>query len=77
MKLAVLIKQVPDSDDVKMDPVKGTMIRDGANSIVNPLDLNALEAAFALRDEFGGEVTVISMGPPSAEWALRGIIEIL
>ena len=71
MKLAVLIKQVPDSDDVKMDPVKGTMIRDGANSIVNPLDLNALEAAFALRDEFGGEITVISMGPPSAEWALR------
>ena len=71
MKLAVLIKQVPDSDDVKMDPVKGTMIREGANSIVNPLDLNALEAALALRDECGGKVTVVSMGPPSAEWALR------
>lgn len=71
MKFAVLIKQVPDSDDVKMDPVKGTMIRDGANSIVNQLDLNALEAALSLRNQYGGEVMVVSMGPLSAEWALR------
>jgi len=71
MKIAVLVKQVPDSDEVKMDPEKGTMIREGTGSIVNPLDLNALEAALALRREQGGTVSVFSMGPPQTEIALR------
>jgi electron transfer flavoprotein beta subunit len=70
MRIAVLIKQVPDTDDVKMDPERGTMIREAAGGIVNPLDLNALEAAMRIR--LGGDsVTLLSMGPPGAEEALR------
>ncbi|MDD4160477.1 MAG: electron transfer flavoprotein subunit beta/FixA family protein [Synergistaceae bacterium] len=71
MKIAVLVKQVPDSDEIRMDPEKGTMIREGTGNIVNPLDLNALEAGFVLRGKYGGEVYVISMGPPQADIALR------
>ena len=71
MKIAILVKQVPDSDEIKMDPEKGTMIREGAGNIVNPLDLNALEAGLILRKEYGGEVSVLSMGPPQAEIVLR------
>ncbi len=71
MKIAVLVKQVPDSDEIKMDPEKGTMIREGAGNIINPLDLNALEAAIELRREYGGEVVTFSMGPPQADAALR------
>lgn len=71
MRIVVLVKQVPDSDEIKMDPEKGTMIREGAGNIVNPLDLNALEAGLILRKEYGGEVSVLSMGPPQADIALR------
>ena len=71
MKISVLVKQVPDSDEIKMDPVKGTMIREGVGTIVNPLDLNALEAALKLRAEAGGTVDVLSMGPQQADMALR------
>ncbi|MDR3230398.1 MAG: electron transfer flavoprotein subunit beta/FixA family protein [Synergistaceae bacterium] len=70
MRIAVLIKQVPDTDDVKMDPERGTMIREGAGGVVNPLDLNALEAAMRIRLA-GDSVTLLSMGPPNAEEALR------
>ncbi len=70
MRIAVLMKQVPDTDEVKMDPERGTMIRDGVDGIVNPLDLHALEAALALR-EAGDEIIVISMGPLNAEETLR------
>ena len=70
MKIAILMKQVPDTDEVKMDPATGTMIRDGAGGIVNPLDLNALEAAMRLQGE-GDEVAAVSMGPPRAEESLR------
>lgn len=71
MKIAVLVKQVPDSDEIKMDPVKGTMIREGTGNIVNPLDLNGLEVALALRELSGGEVSAISMGPMQTQTALR------
>jgi electron transfer flavoprotein beta subunit len=71
MDIAVLIKQVPDTDEVKMDPEKGTMVRDGVGSIINPLDLNALQEALKLKEETKGTVTAISMGPPQAEEALR------
>lgn len=71
MDIAVLIKQVPDTDEVKMDPEKGTMIRDGVGSLINPLDLNALEAALSLTGQRQETVTVLSMGPPQAERALR------
>ncbi|MCE5201288.1 MAG: electron transfer flavoprotein subunit beta/FixA family protein [Synergistaceae bacterium] len=71
MRIAVLVKQVPDSDEIKMDPVNGTMIREGEGNIVNPLDLNALEAALVLRREYGGSVNVLSMGPAQTDIALR------
>ena len=73
MKIAVLIKQVPDTDDVKLDPETGTMIREGSGTIINPLDLNALEAAVQIKQQDGSncEITVLTMGPPNAEIALR------
>jgi electron transfer flavoprotein beta subunit len=71
MRILVFAKQVPDTTEVKVDPVKGTLIRDGVKSIMNPEDKNALEAALQLKDKFGAKVTVITMGPPTAEAILR------
>jgi len=74
MRIIVLLKQVPDTDEVKMDEKTGTMIREGLQAIINPLDLHALEAALRLKEEKGGEVVAISMGPPQTEEALREAI---
>ena len=71
MKIVVCIKQVPDTNEVKIDPVTGTLIRDGIPSIMNPDDKAGLEAALSLKDEFGAEVSVITMGLPQAEAVLR------
>ncbi|SFM12492.1 electron transfer flavoprotein subunit beta/FixA family protein [Pelosinus propionicus] len=71
MEILVCIKQVPDTAEVKIDPVTNTLIRQGVPSIVNPFDKNALEAALQLKDKHGGKVTVISMGPPQAKEALK------
>ncbi|KEH99983.1 electron transfer flavoprotein subunit beta/FixA family protein [Clostridium botulinum] len=71
MKIVVCLKQVPDTNQVKIDPVTGTLIREGVPSIINPEDKNALEEALRIKDENGATVTVISMGPPQAEAALR------
>lgn len=71
MKLIVLMKQVPDIEEVKFDMEKGRVDRSSADTQVNPFDLNALEAAVRLKEEHGGNVTVISMGPPQAESALK------
>lgn len=71
MKIVVCIKQVPDTNEVKLDPVTGTLIRDGVPSIINPDDKAGLEAALALKDELGAEVTVLTMGPPQADAVLR------
>lgn len=71
MKIVVCIKQVPDTNEVKIDPVTGTLIRDGIPSIINPDDMNALEEALRLKDEMGAQVTVVTMGPPQADGALR------
>jgi electron transfer flavoprotein alpha/beta subunit len=71
MRIVVPIKQVPETSAVKMDPVTGTMIREGVEAIINPLDLYAIETAVALSEQTGGEVVAISMGPPKAEKALR------
>lgn len=71
MKIVVCIKQVPDTTEVRIDPVKGTLIRDGVRSIMNPEDKNALEGALTLKDTDGAHVTVITMGPPQAEQVLR------
>lgn len=71
MDIIVCIKQVPDTTEVKIDPVKGTLIREGVPSIVNPFDKNAVEAALQIKGAKGGKVTVITMGPPQAIDALR------
>ncbi|MBK5241431.1 electron transfer flavoprotein subunit beta/FixA family protein [Clostridium sp.] len=71
MNIVVCIKQVPDTTEVKIDPKTGTLIRDGVPSIINPDDKNALESALVLKDDQGAHVTVVSMGPPQAEKALR------
>ena len=71
MNIVVCIKQVPESTEVRVDPETNALIREGVKSIVNPVDENAIEAALQLRDAHGGKVTVVSMGPPQAEEALR------
>jgi len=71
VKIIVPIKQVPETSNVKMDPETGTVIRAGVETVVNPLDLYALETALVLKERFGGTVTVLSMGPPQAVKALK------
>jgi electron transfer flavoprotein beta subunit len=71
MHIVVCIKQVPDSAQIRVHPVTNTIMRQGVPTIINPYDLFALEEALRVRDKHGGEVTVITMGPPSAEDSLR------
>lgn len=72
MKILVCVKQVPDTNEVKIDPVKGTLIRDGVPSILNPDDANALEAALQIKDKDENvTVAVLTMGPPQAKFMLR------
>ena len=71
MKVVVCIKQVPDTTEVRLDPVTNTLIRDGVPSIINPDDKAGLEAALRLKDELGATVSVVSMGPPQADAVLR------
>lgn len=72
MNILVCAKQVPNTNEVKIDPVKGTLIREGVESILNPDDANALEEALRLKDQYEDvKVTVLSMGPPQADDMLR------
>ena len=71
MKIVVCVKQVPDTTEVRLDPVTNTLIRDGVPSIINPDDKAGIEAALKLKEEVGGTVTIVSMGPPQADVALR------
>ena len=71
MKIAVCIKQVPGTTQVEVDPVTGTLKRDGVESKLNPYDLYALETALRLKEQLGAEVTALTMGPPQAEEILR------
>jgi electron transfer flavoprotein beta subunit len=71
MNIVVCIKQVPDVPSIRIDRERMTVIREGVQSIINPLDLIALEAALDLRRKDGGRVTVMTMGPPQSEEALR------
>jgi electron transfer flavoprotein beta subunit len=71
MHIVVCLKQVPDSAQIRVHPVTNTIMRQGVPTIINPYDLFALEEALRLRDTFGGEVTVLTMGPPMAEESLR------
>ncbi|MGO1527631.1 MAG: electron transfer flavoprotein subunit beta [Senegalia sp. (in: firmicutes)] len=71
MNIIVCIKQVPDTNEVKIDKKTGTLIREGVPSIINPDDKNALEEALRLKDEYGANVVVLTMGPPQAKVALK------
>lgn len=71
MKIIVCVKQVPDAKDVRLDPKTNTMAREGVQSIMNPFDRHAVEEGVRLKEQYGGTVTVISMGPPQAEAVLR------
>lgn len=71
LNIAVCIKQVPDAKTVRFDKETGMMIREGVEAIINPVDLNALEAALAIKDGHDACIHVLTMGPPSAEKALR------
>jgi len=66
MNIIVLVKQVPNTTEVKLDPKTGSLIREGIESIINPDDRHALEAAISLKEVHGGKITVISMGPSQA-----------
>jgi electron transfer flavoprotein alpha/beta subunit len=71
MNIIVLVKQVPDASEVKINRETNTLIRDGVPSIINPYDMYALEEALRLREKHGGKVTALTMGPPQAAEALK------
>jgi electron transfer flavoprotein beta subunit len=74
MNIVVCIKQVPDTAEVRINPETGTLIREGVPSIINPFDMHAIEAGIQIKERVGGKVTVMTMGPPQAEAALREAI---
>ena len=76
MEIIVCIKQVPDTTDIKIDPLTNTLIREGVESILNPFDLYAIEEAIRIKEKYGGKITAISMGPQQVESALREAVSI-
>ena len=76
LKILCCVKQVPDVDQMRMDPETGNLIRAGVPAILNPQDANALSAALKVKETYGGEITLITMGPPNAEAALRECLAI-
>jgi len=71
MHIIVCIKQVPETTEVRINPETNTLIREGVKSIINPFDMYAIEEALRLKEKFGGKTTVMTMGPPQADAALR------
>jgi electron transfer flavoprotein beta subunit len=76
MNIVVCLKQVPGTTEVKIDPNTNTLIRQGIPNIINPFDTYALEEAVRLKEKHGGKVTVITMGPPQADAALREAVSL-
>lgn len=76
MRIAVLLKQVPESTDVQIDPETGTLRREGAAAMMNPFDTYALEEAVRVKEKLDGEVIAVSMGPPQAEEMLREAVSL-
>jgi len=76
MNIVVCLKQVPGTTDVKIDPQTNSLIRQGIQNIINPFDTYALEEGVRLKEKHGGKVTVITMGPPQADAALREAISL-
>lgn len=71
MHFVVCLKQVPDTSEVRIDPITNTLMREGVPSIINPYDAHGLEEAIRLKEKVGGKVTIVSMGPPQAKEALK------
>ncbi len=76
MNIIVCIKQVPDTTNIRIDSETNTLVRSGVQSIINPFDMYAIEEAVRLKEKFGGLVTIVTMGPPQAEEALREAISL-
>lgn len=76
MHIVVAIKQVPDTTNIRIDPETGNLVREGVPAIMNPYDAHALAAAVALKRQYGGKVTVITMGPSSFVASLREAVEL-
>jgi len=76
MNIVVLVKQVPDTSEVRINRETNTLIRDGVPSIINPFDMYAIEEALRLREKHGGKVTALTMGPPQAAEALKEAISL-
>ena len=76
MNIIVCIKQVPETTEVRINPETNTLIREGVKSIINPFDMYAIEEALRLKEKTSGKVTVVTMGPPQAEAALREAISL-
>ncbi|MDR0361178.1 MAG: electron transfer flavoprotein subunit beta/FixA family protein [Planctomycetota bacterium] len=77
MHIVVCIKQVPDTTEVRINPETNTLVRDGVESIINPFDAYAIEEGVRIRERLGeGKVTVVTMGPPQADAALREAISV-
>lgn len=76
MNVIVCIKQVPDTTEVKIDPVSKNLVREGVKSIINPFDMYAIEEAVRLKEKHGGKAIVLTMGPPQAEAVLREAISL-
>ncbi len=76
MNIIVCIKQVPDTTDVRIDPVTNTLIREGVASVINPFDTYAIEEGVRLKEKFGGKVIILTMGPPQAQQALKEAISV-
>ncbi len=74
MNIIVCIKQVPETTEVRINPETNTLMREGVKAIINPFDMYAIEEAVRLKERFGGKISVITMGPPQADGALREAI---
>jgi electron transfer flavoprotein alpha subunit len=71
MKIIVCVKQVPNTEEVRIDPTNNTLVRSGVESVINPMDLNAIEEAVRIKEKNGGKVIALTMGPPQAKEAIR------
>ena len=74
MNIIVCVKQVPETTEVRINPETNTLMREGVKSIINPFDMYAIEEAVRLKERFGGKVSILTMGPPQADAALREAI---
>ena len=74
MKILVCVKQVPSSNEVRLDPITNTILRDAKQAVINPFDLYAVEQAVQIKEEIGGSVTAISMGIPAVQTMLKDLM---